>query len=138
MLTFMNSKLRWMVKTSKTIFSKKVNPMKYLVQMHPIIQVWCIPLDHKIYTKCKKTSNLIKDISSHNICSGIKSQQVKKTYLSFSAKNFWFFLNFSVLFHQGTFDHPISCVLLIDKTNESCQNSEKFERNATSTTKRTF
>ena len=93
MLTFMNSKLRWMVKTSKTIFSKKVNPMKYLVQMHPIIQVWCIPLDHKIYTKCKKTSNLIKDISSHNICSGIKSQQVK-IHLPFSTKNFWFFSAF--------------------------------------------
>ena len=40
---------------------------------------WCIPLDHEIYTKCKKTSNLIEDISSRNICSGIKSQQVNKT-----------------------------------------------------------
>ena len=94
MLTFMNSKLRWMVKTSKTIFSKKVNPMKYLVQMHPIIQVWCIPLDHKIYTKCKKTSNLIKDISSHNICSGIKSQQVKKDICYSVPKTFWFFSEF--------------------------------------------
>ena len=34
---------------------------------------WCIPLYHEIYTtKCKKTSNLIKGISSHNICPGIK------------------------------------------------------------------
>ena len=41
---------------------------------------WCIPLDHEIYTKCKKNpSNLIKGISSHNICSGIKIQHVKKT-----------------------------------------------------------
>ena len=41
---------------------------------------WCIPLDHETYTKCKeKTSNLIKDIFSHNICSGTKSQQVEKT-----------------------------------------------------------
>ena len=40
---------------------------------------WCVPLDHEIYTKCKKkTSNLIKGISSHKICSEIKSQQVKK------------------------------------------------------------
>ena len=46
---------------------------------------WCIPLDHEIYTKCKKTSNLIKGISSHKICSEIKSQQVKKP---FSTKNF--------------------------------------------------
>ena len=43
---------------------------------------WCIPLDHEIYTKCKKkTSNLIKGISSHNICSGIKSQQVKRPFV---------------------------------------------------------
>ena len=33
---------------------------------------WCIPLDHEIYTKCKKTSNLIQGISIHNICSGLK------------------------------------------------------------------
>ena len=26
---------------------------------------WCIPLDHETYTECGKTSNLIKDISSH-------------------------------------------------------------------------
>ena len=30
----------------------------------------------------------------------------------------------------------MSCVLLIDKPNESCQNSKKFERNAISTTKK--
>ena len=29
---------------------------------------WCIPLDHEIYTKCKKkTSNLIEVISTYNI-----------------------------------------------------------------------
>ena len=42
---------------------------------------WCIPLDHEIYTKCKKISNLIKGISIHKICSGIKSQQVKKPFV---------------------------------------------------------
>ena len=45
---------------------------------------WCIPLDHEIYTKYKKTmknitlSNLIKVISYYNICSGIKDDQAKK------------------------------------------------------------
>ena len=45
---------------------------------------WCIPLDHEIYTKYKKTmknitlSNLIKVISYYNICSGIKGDQAKK------------------------------------------------------------
>ena len=34
MLTFMNSKLRWLAKTSKTTFPKKVNPMEYPVHAH--------------------------------------------------------------------------------------------------------
>ena len=69
MLTFMNSKLpdKLVVLTSKTKFSKKVNPMKYPVQTHIgddlefIIHVfyWGIPLDQVI--------------SSYNICSGIKN-----------------------------------------------------------------
>ena len=70
MLTFMNSKLRWLAKTSKTTFSKKVNPMKYSVLIYII--------------------------------------------------------------------HSISCVLLTEKLNERCQNSQKFERNAISTTKKSF
>ena len=36
---------------------------------------------YKFYTECKKTSNLIKDTSSHNTCSVIKSQQVKKLFV---------------------------------------------------------
>ena len=46
--------------------------------------------------------------------------------------------NYFVPFHRFTFDHSISCVLLIDKPNESCQNSKKFKRNAISTTKKSF
>ena len=49
---------------------------------------WCIPLDHEICTRCKKASNLIKGIFSHNFYSGIKCQLVKKNHLSFSTKNF--------------------------------------------------
>ena len=41
-----------------------------------------------IYTKCKKTSNLIKVISSHNIGPGIKSQQVKITICQSVPKTF--------------------------------------------------
>ena len=47
---------------------------------------WCTPLDHeKPNTKYKKTmyniklSNLITVISNYNVCSGIKSEQAKKT-----------------------------------------------------------
>ena len=106
---------------------------------------WCIPLDHEIYTKYKKTmknitlSNLIKVISYYNICSGIKDDQAKKTAICHSVpKTFDFSQNSSVPFLQVTFGHSISCVLLIDKPNENCQNSKKFERNAISTTKKSF
>ena len=48
--------------TSKTAFSKKVNPMKNPVQTYVgedlefVIHVfyWCISLDHEICTECKK------------------------------------------------------------------------------------
>ena len=99
---------------------------------------WCIPLRHEIYTKSKKGSNLIKGVSSHNICSAIKSQHVKKNIYHSVPKTFDFSQNSSVLFHRVTFDHPISCAVLIDKPNESCQNSKMFEKNATSTTKKSF
>ena len=84
---------------------------------------WCIPLDHEIYTKCKKNhlTWLIKGTSSHKICSGVKSQQVKKTICHSVPKTLDFSQNYSVPFHRVTFHHSISCVLLIDKPNESCQ-----------------
>ena len=59
---------------------------------------WCIPLNHEIYTKCKNHLTwLIKGISSHKICSGVKSQQEKKK-LSFSTKKLLIFLRIA-LFH---------------------------------------
>ena len=78
-------------------------------------------------------SDLIKIISNYNICSGIKSQQSKKKICHFD-----FSYNSSVLFHQVTFYRSVSCVLLIDKPNESCKNSIQFERNALSTTIKAF
>ena len=83
-------------------------------------------------------SNLIKIISNYNICSGIKSQRSKKTICHSVPKNFDFTYNSSVLFHQVTFYRSISCVLLIDKPNESCKNFIQFERNALSTTIKAF
>ena len=68
----------------------------------------------------KETSNLIKGICSHKICFGIKSQPVKKAICHSVPKTFDFSQNYSVPFHQVTFDHSNSCVLLIDKPNESC------------------
>ena len=91
---------------------------------------WSIPLDYETYTKCKKTSNQIKGIFSHNICSRVKREQVKKTISHSEPKYLDFSQNSSDPFYRVTFDHSISCVLLIDKPNESCQNSKKFERNA--------
>ena len=138
MLTFMNSKLRWLAKTSKTTFSKKVNPMKYPVQIYIywwgpgiyysyILLVYPIRPWNLYILNVKKASNLIKGIFSHNICSGIKSQQVKKTICHSVPKTFDFSQSSSVPFHQVTFDDSISCVLLIDKPNKSCQNKKKMK-----------
>ena len=94
MLNFMNSKLTKMTAKGKQnhIFQKSKSyetsstaiyiskDQKFIIHVF----YWCIPLDHEIYTNVKKTSNLIKGISSHKICSEIKSQQVKKP---FSIKN---------------------------------------------------
>ena len=149
MLSFMNSKLTKMTGKGKQnhIFQKSKSyeisstviyiskDQKFIIHVF----YWCIPLDHEIYTKCKKeTSNLIKGVCSHKICSGIKSQPVKKTICHSVPKTFDFSQNYSVPFHRVTFDYSISCVLLIDKPNENCQNSKKFERNAISTTKKSF
>ena len=105
-----------------------------------IIHVYyrCIPLDHEVHTKCKKISNLTKGVSSHNICSGTKNQQVKKTICHSVPKTFDFPQNSSVLFHRVTFDYSTSCALLIDEPNKSCQNSKKNGRNAISTIKKSF
>ena len=121
--------------TSNTTFSKKVNPIKYRIQTYvlwgPGIYYSYILLVYPIrpwnLLNVKKASNLIKVISSYNICSGIKSQQAKKPFVIQYQKQ-----NFSVPFHQVIFDHSVSCVLLIDKTNESCKNSKSFERSTLS------
>ena len=59
MLTFMNSKLTKMTGKDKQnhIFQKsKSNENQKFINVF----YWCILLDHKVYTKYKKTSNLIK------------------------------------------------------------------------------
>ena len=118
MLRFMNSKL------SKTTGKGKQNRISQKSKSYEIsstviyigegqkfiihVFYWCIPLDHEIYTKCKKTSNLIKGICSHKICSGIKRQPVKKTICHSVPKTFHFSQNCSVPFHRVAFDHSIS------------------------------
>ena len=131
MLSFMNSKLTKMTGKYKqnNIFEKSKSyeissTVIYIGEGHKFINHvfnWCIPLDHEICTECKNThlTRLIKGISSHKICSGIKSQQVKKTICHSSPKTLDFSQNYSVTFHGVTFDHSISCKLLIDKPNES-------------------
>ena len=86
--------------TSKTIFSKKVNLMKYPVytdihvgeDLEFIIPVffWCIPLplDHEIYTKWKKTNYLtwLKLYLVIMSALEIKVNKHKNSHLSFSTK----------------------------------------------------
>ena len=59
------------------------------------VYYWCIPLDHEIYTKCKKKQ--IKGISSHNICSGIKSQQLKKNAFVIQYQKLLIFIRITLL-----------------------------------------
>ena len=90
MLTFMNSKLTKMTGKDKQnhIFQKsKSNENQKFINVF----YWCILLDHKVYTKYKKTSNLIK-IYLFTIYALELKVEIKKK--SFSAKSFWFFLNF--------------------------------------------
>ena len=61
---------------------------------------------------------------------------MKKTICYSVAKAFDFFRNSTVPFHRVTFDKSVSCVLLIDKPNESCQKSKKFKRKSVSTAKK--
>ena len=147
MLNFMNSKLPddWQISDKQYhIFQKGksyeiLNTDIYIGKdLEFIIHVfyWCIQLDHEIYIKCKKTSNLIKVISSYNICSEIKSKQAKEPFVIQYQKLLIFFQNSSVPFHQVTFDYSISRVLFIDKPNERFKNSKTFERNILSTRKK--
>ena len=137
MLTFMNSKLPHDCKylTSNTTFSKKVNLMKYRIPTYILVRTQNLLIMYfagvsnqimKSILNVKKTSNLIKIISSYNICSGIKSKQAKKRFVIHYQK-LDFFQNFSVPFHQVTFYYSISCVLLIDKPNKSFKNLKTFE-----------
>ena len=145
MLTFMNSNLpdKLVVLISKTIFSKRVNPMKYSVKTYIgddlefIIHVfdWCIPLDHKIYTNCNKKHLTWLELYLVIISVlDLKVNKQKKPFINNSTKIFWFFSEFD----RVTFDYSILWVFLIDKSNENCRNSKKFERNALSTTKKSF
>ena len=54
----------------------------------------------------------------------LKVNKQKKPFLINSTKKI-FSLNSSAPIHRVTFNHSISCVLLIDKPNESCENSKK-------------
>ena len=62
----------------------------------------------------------------------------KKTICCSVPKTLDFSQNYYIPFHRVTFDHSISGVFLIDKPNETCQNSKKIKRNAISTTTKSF
>ena len=137
MLSFMNSKLTKMTdKGKQNQISKKVNPLKHpaqsyiLLRTRNILFIYFTGISHQtmksiLNVKKSHLTQQIKGISSHKICSGIKSQQVKKTICHSVPKTLDFSQTYSVLLHRVTFDHSISCVLLTDKPNERCQNSKK-------------
>ena len=88
MLSFMNSKLSWLGKASKTTFSKKSKSYEIPVQSYILVKTrnllfmyfyWCIPLDHEIYTKCKKEHPTWLKVYLV-IKSALKIQKVKKPF----------------------------------------------------------
>ena len=91
---------------------------------------WCIPLDHEIYTKCKKKHLTWLKLYLVIISALELKVNKPKNHLSLTVpKTFDFSQNSSVLFHRVTCDHSISFVLLIDEPNECCKNSKNSERN---------
>ena len=104
MLSFMNSKLTKMTDKDKQnhIFQKSKSYEISSTDMY-VRETWNLLLLYfpgvsyytmKSILNVKDNINLIKVISSCNICAGIKSQQEKKTYLSFSIQMFLFFSKF--------------------------------------------
>ena len=125
MLNFMNSKLpdKLVVSTSKTAFTKKVNPMKYPVQTYILVRIWNLlfmyftavsrSLDHEIYTKYdKKHLTWLKLYLVIISALELKVSKQKKHLSLTLPKPF-------VPFHRVTFDHSIAWVILIDKPNKS-------------------
>ena len=113
-------------------WQRQVNPMKYPAQIYIYIYWWHPGIYYSCILLCKSIWNVKKHLTL------LKNLQVKKNICFSVQKTFWFFSKFLRSIHQITFDHSVSCVLQIDKQNESCQNSKNFERNAISTTKKAF
>ena len=147
MLTFMNSKLpdKLVVLTNKTKFSKKLDPMKYPVQKYILVRTWNLSFMYftveshyvmkSILNVKKKYLAWLKLYLVKIFALESKFNKQKKNHLSLTVpKPFDFSQNYFVPFHWVTFDHSISCVLLIDKPNERCKNSKKIEKNALSIT----
>ena len=121
MLTFTDSKLR----DIQYRYIYIAEDLEFII--HVFYWNSCI-LDHKIYTKCKKTSHLLKFICKRNIYSRIKSPQQKNLIFHSVPKTFDFSQNSSVPFHQVTFHHSISSLPLIDKPNQSSKTPKKWKK----------
>ena len=70
---------------------------------------------------------MVKGISSHNIYSGNRSQQINKNNCHSLPKTFDFSQNSSIPFHQVTFDHSISCVFLIDNQKKAAKTAKNLK-----------
>ena len=140
MLAFMNSKLldKLVVLTNKTIFSKKVNPIKYPVQTYILVRTWNLlfmyftGVSHWIMKSRLSVKKHLTWLKLYLVIISALELKVNKpkNHLSLTVpKTFDFSQNSSVLFHRVTCDHSISFVLLIVEPNECCKNSKNSERN---------
>ena len=135
MLTFMNSKLQydWQIIDKKNYIFQKIKSYEisttniYIGEdLEFIIHVfyWCIPSDHKIYTKCKKNHPTWLKLYLVIISAlELKSNNQKKT---FSIKIVWFFSEFFCCISSSYFRIFTFMCVLIDKPNERCKKAKKI------------
>ena len=137
MMTFMNSKLQydWQIIDKKNYIFQKIKSYEisttniYIGEdLEFIIHVfyWCIPSDHKIFTKCKKKHRTWLKLYLVIISAlELKSNKQKKNK-TFSTKIFWFFSEFFCCISSSYFRIFTFMCVLIDKPNERCKKAKKI------------
>lgn len=96
------------------------------------IFAWCIPKEHSIYSYYEKSmknitlSNLIKYITTFNICSGVTNDNAKSGSTLHSVPKIFNPMEDPAV-HQTTFYRVNSCLIL--SKSSICENCSKFQKN---------
>ena len=96
------------------------------------IFAWCIPKEHSIYSSYEKSiknitlSNLIKYISTFNICSGVTNENAKSGSTLHTAPKIFNPIEDPGI-HETTFYRVNNCLIL--SKSSTCENCLKFQKN---------